>query len=58
MTSNVEFSFLGTTADASNAMMLLGPGGRRSTASQFTDEELAPYDAARKVPVPMGRECQ
>eukprot|EP00930_Biecheleria_cincta_P015069 TRINITY_DN12691_c0_g2_i5.p1 TRINITY_DN12691_c0_g2~~TRINITY_DN12691_c0_g2_i5.p1 ORF type:complete len:110 (-),score=7.51 TRINITY_DN12691_c0_g2_i5:138-467(-) len=33
-------------------------GGRRSTASQLTNRELAPQDVARKVPVPMDRECK
>eukprot|EP00440_Ansanella_granifera_P059468 gb/GFBE01064456.1/.p1 GENE.gb/GFBE01064456.1/~~gb/GFBE01064456.1/.p1 ORF type:complete len:126 (+),score=9.54 gb/GFBE01064456.1/:1-378(+) len=36
----------------------LEAGGRGSTASQRTDGELAPENAAGKVPVPMGRECQ
>ena len=33
-------------------------GGRGSTASQRTDGETTPNDAAGKVPVPWGRECQ
>ena len=33
-------------------------GGRGSTASQRANGELAPGDAARKVPVPWCRECE
>eukprot|EP00930_Biecheleria_cincta_P015067 TRINITY_DN12691_c0_g1_i2.p1 TRINITY_DN12691_c0_g1~~TRINITY_DN12691_c0_g1_i2.p1 ORF type:complete len:107 (-),score=11.25 TRINITY_DN12691_c0_g1_i2:237-557(-) len=55
----LQSTILGITAlQKSVTMMLLWLGGRASTASQFTDKELAPQHAPRKVPVPMGRECQ
>ena len=39
-------------------MQSISLGGRGNTASQRTHREIAPFIAAGKVPVPLGRECQ